>query len=253
MVMEKKKLWLALSALSASIGASAAEQEPDRAGVASAVQPQAEVESKASRVIFVGSDVFRNEVIRTDASGVTHLLFLDKSSLTIGPDSVVTIDKYVYNPETDSGELVMTATRGVLRFVGGSLSKEKPVTIQTPLGTLGIRGGGMLARIEANLVQAFLFYGDFLSGDSAISSAKKVVAKLERGLELHPDGSVKDAVLTQQFLDWILDRLSGPEGEQPPFAELPLPGTYYDLKGLQVEQDKLDDIHEYKEQFMYLQ
>jgi hypothetical protein len=246
MVMEKKKLWLALSALSASMGISAAEQESEKAGVASAVQPQAEVESKASRVLFVGNDVFRNEVIRTDASGVTHLLFLDKSSLTVGPDSIVTIDKYVYNPETDSGELVMTATRGVLRFVGGSLSKKKPVTIKTPLGTLGIRGGGMLARIEANLVQAFLFYGDFLSGESSISDAKKVVAKLEHGLELHPDGSVIDAILDQQFLDWVLDRLSGPAGEQPRFAELPLPGTFNELRGFQIEEDKADDIQDFE-------
>jgi len=228
MVMEKKKLWLALSALSASVGVSAAEKDSEMAGVASSVQPQVEVESKASRVLFVGSDIFRNEVIRTDESGLTHLLFLDKSSLTIGPNSLVTIDKYVYNPKTDSGELVMTATRGILRFVGGSLSKKKPVTIKTPLGTLGIRGGGILARIEANLVQAYLFYGDRLTGDNSVSGAKKVVAKLENGLELYPDGKILSVKLRQDVLDSILKELAGPPGDDPKHAKLLLPSTFKD-------------------------
>lgn len=244
MVMEKKKLWLALSALSASVGVSAAEQDSEMAGVASSVQPQAEVESKASRVIFVGSDIFRNEVIRTDDSGLTHLLFLDKSSLTIGPNSVVTIDKYVYNPESGTGELAMTATRGVLRFIGGSLSKKQPVTIKTPLGTLGIRGGGILARIEADLVQVYLFYGDILTGASSVSNVKKVVDKVEHGLELYPDGKIVKLKLRQDTLDRFVKDFTGPSAKDPKLAELPLPGAFKDWRNLLDDQVKARDAYE---------
>lgn len=241
--MEKKKLWLALSALSASVGVSAAEQDPEKAGVASSVQPQAEVESKANRVLFVGSDIFRNEVIRTDETGLTHLLFLDKSSLTIGPNSLITIDKYVYNPKSDSGELLITATRGILRFVGGSLSKKKPVTIKTPLGTLGIRGGGILASIEANLVQAYLFYGDRLTGVSSVSGAKKVVAKLENGLELYPDGKILNVKLRQDVLDWLLKNLAGPKKDQKS-DKLPLPVTFKDWRDFLDDQAEINNLLE---------
>ncbi len=246
MVMEKKKLWLALSALSASVGVSAAEKDSEMAGVASSVQPQVEVESKASRVLFVGSDIFRNEVIRTDESGLTHLLFLDKSSLTIGPNSLVTIDKYVYNPKTDSGELVMTATRGILRFVGGSLSKKKPVTIKTPLGTLGIRGGGILARIEANLVQAYLFYGDRLTGDNSVSGAKKVVAKLENGLELYPDGKILSVKLSEDAFRLFLKNFTGSSAKDPEFDELPLAGTFKDWLRHLNDVDHFENAKDYE-------
>lgn len=248
--MEKKKLWLALSALSASVGVSAAEQGPEKAGITSSVQPQAEVEGKASRVLFVGSDIFRNEVIRTDEKGLTHLLFLDKSSLTIGPNSLVTIDRYVYNPKTDSGELAITATRGILRFVGGSLSKKKPVTIKTPLGTLGIRGGGILARIEANLVQAYLFYGDVLTGASSISNVKKTVVKLEHGLELYPDGRIVNVKLQQQDLDSIIEGLTGP-AKFTEFSEVPLPGTFKDWRNIINNQENFSSLKEVEQNFNF--
>ena len=100
--MDHKKLWAGLSALSVSVGASIADENPQNAGVVSAVNPTTEgiLENKPARVLFVGSDVYRNELIRTGPEGNSLLLFQDKSSLTIGPDSEVVLDKFVYNPDT---------------------------------------------------------------------------------------------------------------------------------------------------------
>ncbi len=71
--------------------------------------------------------------------------------MTIAPNSDVTIDEFVYNPDTGKGELAMSAVSGVLRFVGGKLSKnENAVTMKTPTGTLSIRGGVFMMNLEAN-------------------------------------------------------------------------------------------------------
>ena len=41
-----------------------------------------------------------------------------------------------------TGELVATLGKGVARFVGGKLSKNRGgVSVKTPVGTIGIRGG----------------------------------------------------------------------------------------------------------------
>jgi hypothetical protein len=67
--------------------------------------------------------------------------------MTIGPNSDLTIDRFVYDPNTGTGQLAMTATKGVMRYVGGRLSKhENAVTIRTNVALIGVRGGIVLVR-----------------------------------------------------------------------------------------------------------
>jgi hypothetical protein len=100
-------------------------------------QPPAEPE----RVLRVGIDVQANERITTRADDRAHVVFLDGTALTIGPNSALVIDKYVYDPDRKAGDIALNVTRGTFRFVGGAISKNNEVTIKTPSATIGIRGG----------------------------------------------------------------------------------------------------------------
>src|SRR3954468_8382041 len=91
-----------------------------------------------------------NERVTTGANDKAHIVFLDGSSLTVGPNSVLTIDKFVYDPDRKTGELALNASRGVFRFVGGAISKSSEVTIKTPSATMGIRGGIATFAVAAN-------------------------------------------------------------------------------------------------------
>src|ERR1700680_663434 len=51
-----------------------------------------------SRPIAAGSDVFRDELVRTGDASVAQLLFLDDTNLSVGPRSQVKLDRFVYNP-----------------------------------------------------------------------------------------------------------------------------------------------------------
>ena len=46
-----------------------------------------------------------NEVVTTHANDLGHLVFLDGSSLTVGPNAQLTIDKFVYDPNSKTGEV----------------------------------------------------------------------------------------------------------------------------------------------------
>jgi hypothetical protein len=83
-------------------------------------------------VLRIGIDVQANELITTNATDRAHLVFLDGSALTVGPNARLTIDKFVYDPNSGNGELAVNASVGVLRFVGGKISKKGNVTITTP-------------------------------------------------------------------------------------------------------------------------
>jgi hypothetical protein len=93
------------------------------------------------QVLRIGARVLHNERIQTSASGTVQLLFIDKTTLSVGPSSTLVIDKFVYDPATGTGQMVTTLTRGALRFVGGQLSHQGAATVNTPVATIGIRGG----------------------------------------------------------------------------------------------------------------
>lgn len=100
-----------------------------------------------------------NEAITTGINDRAHLLFLDGSSLTVGPQARLTIDKFVYDPGVKQGDLSVRASEGVFRFVGGRISKTRPVSIVTPSASLTIRGGIMLVDVQPTRTVATFMFG----------------------------------------------------------------------------------------------
>ena len=112
-------------------------------GTATAVNPssQATPPGGAPSELRVGARIIHKERIQTTTSGSAQLLFLDKSTLSIAPNTDIVIDDYVYNPNQRSGNMAASLSKGVLRFVGGELSHSGQATITTPVAVIGIRGG----------------------------------------------------------------------------------------------------------------
>ena len=127
-----------LAAASLSTGAVEAQQ----VGTAAAVNPAAQARgSGGSRTIVMGQSIAHKERIQTTSAGSVQLLFLDKTSMTIGPNSDLAIDEYVYDPASNTGKLAATLSKGVMRFVGGQISHAGNAQITTPNAVVGIRGG----------------------------------------------------------------------------------------------------------------
>lgn len=113
-------------------------------GVAAAVNSDAfgTVPGRARTTKVLGDNVIYNERIETSGSGLVQILLVDGSTFTVGANSDLVIDEFVYDPEKQTGKLVATLGKGVARFVGGKLSKKRGgVTVRTPVGTIGVRGG----------------------------------------------------------------------------------------------------------------
>lgn len=129
-----------LSLLAVATATSAVAQQ--RVGTAGAVNPATTAtRGTASRTVDMGSDVIFRERIATSASGSLQVTFVDKSTLSIGPNSQLIIDEFVYDPNAQSGRTAISLTRGAMRFVGGQISKSGNVAIKTPTATIGVRGG----------------------------------------------------------------------------------------------------------------
>lgn len=141
---------LAASAALFVVVASPVSAETDVAGVTAAVNPDASTIDRAgkTRLISLGDPVIRNHRIETSGAGLVQILLADGTSFTVGPNSSVVIDSFVYDPEKNTAALAATMSKGALRFIGGKASKASGnVTIKTPIGTAGIRG----AVVDINL------------------------------------------------------------------------------------------------------
>jgi hypothetical protein len=132
-------------------------------GVTAALNPNATgtPPQAAPRLLEVGVNVFANERIATTEGGQAQMLFIDESAFTVGPNSEVVLDEFVFDPDTGVGRLALTATKGVFRFVGGKISKNNPVTLKTPTAVIGIRGGIALVNVQpSGATQATFLFGD---------------------------------------------------------------------------------------------
>ena len=133
-----------------------------RVGVTSVTsgEPLGRPPAEPERVLRVGVDVQFNERVTTRSDDRAHFVFLDGSSLSVGPNSDLTIDKFVFDPDKNTGELAISTTRGTLRFVGGAISKKTDVEVKTPSATIGIRGGIVTVSVSnTGATNATFLYG----------------------------------------------------------------------------------------------
>ncbi len=149
-----------LSALLASTALIGLPASAQTVGTAAAVNPATEgALGNATRTLKLGSEIISNETVRTSASGSTQIMFVDKTTLTIGPSSSVKIDNYVFNPAANTGEATLTFGKGIMRFVGGEISHNDRVIIKTPTATIGVRGGTVTIAHGPDGTRVILHYG----------------------------------------------------------------------------------------------
>jgi hypothetical protein len=108
-------------------------------GTVSRVQNQAQV---GGITAGVGTPVHMGDAIQTGANARLEVTFRDDTRLTLGENARVVIDRYVFNPDRNIGEMALTSSRGALRFATGKINQmdQKDVTVSTPYAALAVRG-----------------------------------------------------------------------------------------------------------------
>ena len=139
--MKKILLVISLTILMLS-SASAAEKvniEKQLIGIIGAISGNVKTET---RELKTGDKIYLNETILAGADSGTQILLLDQSTFTIGSDSEVVMDTFIYDPDTNDGKIIAEVKQGSLKVISGLISKKNPdsLTVKVPEGTLGSRG-----------------------------------------------------------------------------------------------------------------
>jgi hypothetical protein len=90
----------------------------------------------------VGTPVHMSDRLRTGAGSRLEVTFNDASTLALGENANIVVDRYVFNPNKSSAQVVLSATQGAFRFAGGKIEqmKQKNIVVNTPQAALAVRG-----------------------------------------------------------------------------------------------------------------
>ena len=113
--------------------------EKQLVGIVGAINGTVKTET---RTLKAGDKIYLNETIYASEDSGTQILLLDQSTFTIGSESEVVMDTFIYDPETNDGKIVASVKQGSLKVISGLISKKNPdsLTVEVPEGTLGSRG-----------------------------------------------------------------------------------------------------------------
>ena len=117
-------------------------------GSVSGVQPDAfgTPPGQTRRTLSIQTDVFSSERLETQKAAWAQIRFRDDTDFRVGGSSVVVLDKFVYDPQKKTGELVLNVGQGMFRFVTGTMNKDG-YKIQTPSAVIGVRGTDLLLEV----------------------------------------------------------------------------------------------------------
>lgn len=105
----------------------------------------------AKSAAAVGSSVFQGSQIQTAKGASLGVTFKDNTVMAFGPDTQLTVDEYVFNPNQGQVKFASKLTKGTLNYVSGVIAKINPeaVSVKTPTGTIGVRGTNFVVKVEA--------------------------------------------------------------------------------------------------------
>ena len=160
-------LFICASAIASSDGESAkkhmTESPLPAVGRTAATAPENEVArvktfsgkvsiARFEKVIPVGMDekIYRGDSLQTGENGALGITFKDNTTLSLGPNSVVIVNEFLFHPSEGKLSIVNRIIKGTAVYLSGVIAKLAPqsVQFQTPVATVGFRGTKFLVAVD---------------------------------------------------------------------------------------------------------
>ena len=100
--------------------------------------------------VRAGMPVQQSDKLVTGADGAIGVTFTDNSLLSIGPNSVLAIDRYVFDSTTHAGQFDASLSKGTLAVISGKMVKQSPeaMRVRTPSSIMGVRGTEFVVKVD---------------------------------------------------------------------------------------------------------
>jgi len=101
-------------------------------------------------VAHPGGQLVNSDIIISKANAYAGIIFIDGTTITIGPDSQFNINSYQFKPDVEEYAFSMYLKKGSAIYNSGKIGRLSPesVTLSTPTASIGIRGTRFILEVE---------------------------------------------------------------------------------------------------------
>ncbi len=244
-------------------GGPVAGRAADQAGVAAAVRGSVSLAraTVTARPVTSGESIFMLDQLKSGPSSGMQILLLDETVFTIGPESELIVDEFVYDADTSAGKVGATVAKGVFRFVTGKVAKRNPRNMQVslPAGNIGVRGTVVAGRVDdVTRASLTILLGDSRGGaggggqpaiEVCNAGACERVVRPGYGVRIEgADSPPGDPFpVPQGEIDAILAALANPESVGDPTGQLdqagiPMPDDQREIRRSLQDLNRLDTL-----------
>ncbi|WP_374372637.1 cadherin domain-containing protein [Dongia sp.] len=101
----------------------------------------------SSTQLAAGDPIFLNDVVLAADDGSVGIVFIDGTTFALSAGARMTMDEMVYDPASGGGNFVTTVLQGTFVFSTGTIAPNGSMEVNTPVGTIGIRGTTVAVRL----------------------------------------------------------------------------------------------------------
>ncbi len=89
-----------------------------------------------------GDQLSQGDILLTKSNSSVGVIFEDGTLLSLGENSILSINRYLFKPSTNQFDIDLNMKKGTSAFESGKIGKLSPksVKFRVPQGTIGIRG-----------------------------------------------------------------------------------------------------------------
>ena len=103
-------------------------------------------------VLKAGDNVYFGDIIKADSQSKSQVLLLDETVITLGEQTTIIMDEFIYDPNKQNGKIISTVLKGSVKVLSGKISRGNPedLVIKTPAGSIGTRGTEFQTIVDEN-------------------------------------------------------------------------------------------------------
>jgi hypothetical protein len=113
-------------------------------GMVSAIRDSKEIP------LNIGDSIYQKDLLRTAADSAAGIIFEDDTILSVGPQTELAVDEYLFAPEKGALGMFIRMLKGTASYISGIIGRQSPesVKFQMPEAIIAIRGTHFLVRVK---------------------------------------------------------------------------------------------------------
>jgi len=163
-------------------------QQRESIGQVASLEGQATVRhagSSEAMSLSVQNPVYRDDTIQTLEASKIKLVLIDGTQLTLGERGTMTLSKFVYAPQHNTHQGVVSITRGFFRAVAHKVLPQTAFEVRTATAVAAVRGTQWLGEVTPEATAIVVLEGEVTVVQADAKVRGKVVLTPGQGTDVH--------------------------------------------------------------------